>query len=61
MVKSKTIVVIDDEATIRDVVHRYLEVDGFRVVEAEDGHQALDVLRDQRVDLILLDVMLPGM
>ncbi|MCL4247210.1 MAG: response regulator transcription factor [Anaerolineae bacterium] len=61
MVKSKTIVVIDDEATIRDVVRRYLEVEGFRVVEAEDGHQALDVLRDQRADLILLDVMLPGM
>ena len=61
MVKSKTIVVIDDEATIRDVVRRYLEVDGFRVIEAEDGQQALDVLLDQRVDLILLDVMLPGM
>ncbi|MBE0690210.1 MAG: response regulator transcription factor [Anaerolineae bacterium] len=60
MSKSKTIVVIDDEATIRDVVRRYLEVEGFRVIEAEDGHQALDVLRDQTVDLILLDIMLPG-
>jgi len=58
--KAKTIVVIDDEATIRDVVRRYLEVEGFRVIEAEDGHQALDLLRDQRTDLILLDIMLPG-
>ncbi|MCC6614026.1 MAG: response regulator transcription factor [Anaerolineae bacterium] len=60
MNKGKTIVVIDDEATIRDVVRRYLEVEGFRVIEVEDGHQALDLLRDQRVDLILLDIMLPG-
>ena len=58
--KAKTILLVDDEATIRDVVRRYLEIDGYRVIEAEDGAQALDLLRDQRPDLILLDIMLPG-
>jgi two-component system response regulator ResD len=56
----KTILIVDDEATIREVVRRYLERDGFRVQEAADGYQALDCIRDEPVDLILLDLMLPG-
>ncbi|HLA44424.1 MAG TPA: response regulator transcription factor [Aggregatilineales bacterium] len=57
--RQQTILVVDDEATIREVVRRYLERDGFLVLEAENGKQALDILRDQPLDLVVLDVMLP--
>jgi len=60
MESPKTILVVDDEATIREVVRRYLEREGFRVQEAADGYQALDSLKESTVDLILLDLMLPG-
>ncbi len=60
MTKTYTIFIVDDERTIREVVRRYLEREGYAVLEAETGHQALDLLRNQRVDLILLDIMLPG-
>ena len=58
---TKTILVVDDEATIRDVVRRYLERDGFSVVEAADGYTALDAIEARHLDLIVLDLMLPGM
>jgi DNA-binding response OmpR family regulator len=57
----QTICIVDDERTLREVVRRYLEHDGFRVIEAETGPQALNILRTNRVDLILLDVMLPDL
>lgn len=57
----QTICIIDDETTLREVVRRYLEYDGFQVVEADSGPMALQVLRDTPVDLILLDIMLPGL
>lgn len=58
----KSILVVDDEATIRDVIRRYLERDGFRVREAADGYTALDALAgpEDLPDLIVLDLMLPG-
>jgi len=52
--------VVDDEATIRDVIRRYLERDGFIVREAGDGFAALDALAEALPDLIVLDLMLPG-
>jgi DNA-binding response OmpR family regulator len=55
-----TILVVDDEATIREVVRRYLEREGFRVLEAADGFEALDALKEVQPDLIVLDLMLPG-
>jgi DNA-binding response OmpR family regulator len=55
-----TICIIDDEATLREVVRRYLEHDGFDVVEADSSTQALRLLSQRAVDLILLDIMLPG-
>jgi DNA-binding response OmpR family regulator len=61
MNNTHTIFIIDDEHTIREVVRRYLELDGFHVVEAATGPQALALLRHQNVDLILLDIMLPGL
>jgi len=56
----RSILVVDDEDTIRDVIRRYLERDGFAVREAADGYAALDAIRDEPPDLIVLDLMLPG-
>lgn len=56
----KTILVVDDEQTIREVVRRYLEREGYAVHEAEDGYEALDAIQEQPPDLIVLDLMLPG-
>jgi two-component system response regulator ResD len=57
---ARTVLVVDDEATIRDVIRRYLERDGFVVREAGDGFAALDALSESLPDLIVLDLMLPG-
>ena len=60
MSKERNILVVDDERTIREVVRRYLELEGFEVTEAETGPQALSILQENRPDLIVLDIMLPG-
>jgi DNA-binding response OmpR family regulator len=55
-----TVLVVDDEPTVRDVVTRYLERDGHRVVTAEDGEAARGLIETEAPSLVLLDVMLPG-
>ena len=60
MSKKRNILVVDDERTIREVVRRYLELEGFYVSEAETGPQALSILQESQPDLIVLDIMLPG-
>jgi DNA-binding response OmpR family regulator len=55
-----TILVVDDEAIVRDVVVRYLRRDGFETLEAADGDAARALLLRERPDLVVLDVMLPG-
>ena len=57
---NQSILVVDDEETIREVVRRYLEREGFSVEEAADGFEALDLIRSISPDLIILDLMLPG-
>lgn len=59
--KQQTIYIVDDEVTLREVVRRYLERDGFNVIEAATGTEALSLLRKTPADLILLDLMLPGL
>lgn len=54
-----TILVADDEKEIRELLRLYLENANYKVVEAEDGQQALDVLRSNKIDLCLLDIMMP--
>lgn len=54
------ILVVDDDRKIVDLVRAYLEKDGYRVLTAYDGLQALDLARQKRPDLIVLDLMLPG-
>jgi DNA-binding response OmpR family regulator len=55
-----TVLVVDDEPTIVEVVSRYLARAGFMTREAFDGPGALEAVREQRPDLVVLDVMLPG-
>ena len=55
-----TVLVVDDEADIRELVRINLEMEGHRVVTAADGTQALEALRREAPDLVLLDVMMPG-
>jgi CheY-like chemotaxis protein len=55
------ILVVDDSATIRAVLGRMLEVDGYDVVRAADGESALDMARAEPPAMIFLDIVLPGM
>jgi diguanylate cyclase (GGDEF)-like protein len=55
-----TLLVVDDEPLNRDVLQRRLARAGYRVVTADSGASALEVVAAQRVDLVLLDVMMPG-
>jgi two-component system response regulator RegX3 len=56
---AKTILVVEDEPTLRETLAEALEGDGFRVVQAGDGRAALDRFRSDEPDLVLLDLMLP--
>ncbi len=56
----ETILVVDDEQNLIDLVKGYLEREGFVVLTAEDGPAAVDVTRARHPDLIILDIMLPG-
>ena len=57
----KTIMVVDDEQDNRDTVKALLEQNNYKVVTAVNGDDCLKKLEKQKVDLILLDVMMPGM
>ena len=56
-----SVLVVDDEPTIAEVVARYLDRAGYRTRVAGDGRRALELVDDQRPDLIVLDLMLPGL
>ena len=58
---ARTILVVEDEPTLRETLVEALEADGFRVVAAADGREALTRFRADRPDLVLLDLMLPEM
>jgi len=56
---ARTILVVEDEPTLRETLAEALEADGFRVISAADGREALTRFRAERPDLVLLDLMLP--
>lgn len=56
-----TILIADDEKEIRDLLRLYLENEKYEILEAEDGIQALGILENEKVDLCLLDIMMPRM
>ncbi len=58
--KPRQVLVVDDEPMIRNLLNRLLSMEGFEVLEAEDGQAAMEILTKEQPDLILLDVMLPA-
>ena len=58
---AKTILVVDDTESLRTLVKNYLQQEGFRVVTAKDGREALFIAREEKPDLIILDLMMPEM
>ena len=60
MQDSPHILVVDDDREIRDLLSRFLGKHGFRVTVARDGREMKQALADRRIDLVVLDLMLPG-
>ena len=56
-----TILIVDDEKEIRDLVDIYLKSDGYNTIKACDGLEAINILEKNEVDLIILDVMMPNL
>jgi DNA-binding response OmpR family regulator len=56
-----TVLVVDDEAPLRELLSGYLEREGYRVLLAADGVAALELARAERPDVVVLDLMLPGL
>jgi signal transduction histidine kinase/CheY-like chemotaxis protein len=59
--RTKCILVVDDEAPIRQLLRQQFEAEGYRVMEAVDGRQAVQQVKAKRPDLIILDLMMPDM
>ena len=57
--RDMTILIVDDEPRIRDVVRMNLELEHYRVIEASNGLEALEQLRENLPDLIVLDLIMP--
>jgi two-component system KDP operon response regulator KdpE len=60
MVTGKKVLIIDDDATFRNLVEQVLTQKGYQVLEASSGREGLRLIFDQRPDLVLLDVVIPG-
>ncbi len=61
MAAEKIVLIVDDEAMIRESIAAYMAKQGYRVLAAEDGGEALDLFRKHPVSFVILDLMLPGM
>ena len=61
LISDKRVLVVEDSPTARALVVRFLDAKGFTVIEAQDGFEALAKLNEDRPDLVLLDIILPGM
>ena len=55
------VLVVDDEMLIRNVIKDYLENEGYEIFEAENGLEAIRVFKEEKIDLIILDIMMPKM
>jgi CheY-like chemotaxis protein len=56
----KTVLVFDDEPVLRTIVREILHEEGYAVIEAADGRVMLEIMARERPDLVLMDVMMPG-
>ena len=61
LMDKRRILVVDDEEKIRSLVASYLRSDGFDVVEASDGPSAVAAVSERKPDLVVLDILMPGM
>jgi DNA-binding response OmpR family regulator len=61
MADQKTILIVDDDRELIDGLRHLLEKQGYRVIQANDGHQAKTVIYNQKPDLVILDMMMPRM
>ena len=61
MADPKTILLVDDDRELVDGLRSLLEKQGYRVIQASDGHQAKTVIYNQKPDLVILDMMMPRM
>ena len=61
MARVQTVLIVDDEPIVREVVVSYLRRDGYRTLEAAEGEEACKLAESERPDLIVLDLMLPGL
>lgn len=61
MTLTKKILIVDDEQMIRDALFSYLEKKGFRIYAAETGTEALKIFQEQKIDFVILDLMLPDL
>lgn len=59
MERQQTVLIADDEAQIREILSLYLKKEGFKVIEAADGAEALVQIQAGKPDIILLDIMMP--
>jgi len=53
------LLIVDDEKLIRDVINEYAKSEGYKVFEAENGEEAIKVVREKNIDLIVMDIMMP--
>ncbi|GAA0715051.1 response regulator transcription factor [Paraclostridium ghonii] len=56
---SNSILIVDDEKEIRDLIEIYLKNEGYKVIKASNGEEALDILEKEKINLIVLDIMMP--
>ena len=55
-----TVLIVDDEENMRNLMEMYLRNSGYHCLQAQDGEQAISLLEKHEVDMILLDIMMPG-
>ncbi|MEG2421217.1 MAG: response regulator transcription factor [Oscillospiraceae bacterium] len=58
---ARKVLIVEDEANIAELLHLYLEKEGFQTVVASDGGKGIELFRSEHPDLVLLDIMLPVM
>jgi len=57
----KTVLIVDDSESIRNILKLTLSFKGYHILEAEDGQKALDTLREKECDLVITDIAMPNM
>ena len=59
--RHKAVLIIEDDEEVRNIAARVLELEGYRVLQAEDGEEGMRLVRESQVALVLLDLRLPGL